>query len=85
MGTVTISGPSPTSTKVPPERVAWRTNTEICYILQNTVTRACAAVSKKIKPHFVAVMDCPGHGREARGEAGCCQEPISVKHTINKA
>lgn len=45
MGTVTISGPSPTSTKVPPERVAWRTNTQTRYVLQSpqqaVETRSC--------------------------------------------
>lgn len=82
MGTVTISGPSPTRTKVPPERVAWRANTQTGYILQNTV--ACAG-SVKNKATLCGCNGLPGAQQRGQGEAGCCQESVRVKHVVIKA
>lgn len=76
MGTVTISGPSPTRTRVPPERVACRVNTQMGYILQNTVAGACVG-SVKNEGIFVSVVDCLGYSREAPGRgrmlSGVCK------------
>lgn len=84
MGTVTISGPSPTSTKVPPERVAWRANTQTGYILQNTAAGACAG-SVKNKAPLCGCNGLTGAQQRSWGEAGCCQESIRVKHMVIKA
>lgn len=84
MGTVTISGPSPTSTKVPPERVAWGANTQTGYILHNVAAGDCAG-SVKNKATFCGCSGLPEAQQRSWGEAGCSQESARVKHVVIKA
>lgn len=60
-----------------------KTHKCIIFCKMQLVARACSAVCKKIK---LFLYDGPPGARwRSWGEAGCCQEALSVKHVINKA